>query len=329
MLICHARQVRFGPVSDLWKQNPNMKKPPKSKSGKPRPKFDADTIITNKIIDALDKGVIPWRRPWHGYDMIPKNLLTGQEYTGTNIWLLMATCFDNPWWITFNQARELGGTVRKGEHGSTIFRWLVKEVERKNETEEVVADDAKPGETRKLFVPKVYTVFNVRQCDGLSVPSLPTEAEFNPILAAEQVIAGYKNRPRIENGLGRAVYCPATDVIEIPNPTTFETPEKYYLTLFHEAVHSSGAPSRLNRPIQNRFGTAAYAKEEFIAELGAAVLCSRCGISTDQTDEECIAYCQSWKGKIESDKTLFRTVSKQAIEAARYITGAMAESRNV
>jgi len=302
-----------------------MKNHQKSKSGKTNQKFDADTIITNRIIEALDKGVIPWRRPWRGCDMIPKNLLTGQEYSGTNIWLLMATCFDNPWWVTFNQAKELGGTVRKGEHGSWIFRWLVKEVEQNSEGEEADADEDKPAETRKLFLPKAYTVFNVRQCDGLSVPSLPSEAEFNPILAAEQIIEGYKDRPRIDYGFGRAVYYPIGDVIKMPKPTTFDSPEKFYLTLFHEALHSSGAPSRLNRPIHNRFGTAAYAKEEFIAELGAAVLCSRCGISTARTNEDSIAYCQSWKRRIKSDKTLFRTLSKQAIEGVRYITGAMSE----
>lgn len=305
-----------------------MSKYPKAKAS-PSHEFDVDTIITNKIIDALEQGVIPWRQPWHGADMIPKNLLTGQEYTGSNIFLLMAACYDNPWWVTFNQAKELGGTVRKGEHGSTIVRWLIKEVEPKGKGEATPDAAGKTPNTRKLYFPKVYTVFNVRQCDGLNVPALPPALEFHPVIAAEQVIAGYADKPRIEHGYNLAAYSPSADLIKMPHPTAFESAETYYKTLLHEVVHSTGAPNRLNRQIQNAFGTEAYAREEFVAELGAAVLCARCGINTEKLDQESVAYCQSWGQRLKADKTLFLTLSKQAIEGARYIAKPAAEPEAV
>ena len=307
--------VRAG-VPPVAEGRNTMNKPHKPK-GKAGPALDPDQLVTDKIIEALDKGVAPWRQPWSGHDMLPKNLLTGQEYTGTNIWLLMAAGYDNPWWVTYNQAQDLGGNVRKGEHGHQIVRWLVRDLEPKPGDEPPA--DGQAAEGRRIWHPKVYTVFNVNQCDGLSAPTLPPAKEFSPVLAAERVIENYADKPPIEHGFNHAAYVPSQDRIEMPNPEAFDTPEYYYKTLFHECVHSSGAPNRLNRNLEGRFGTELYAREEFVAELGAAVLASRCGISTEKTDEDSVAYCQSWKKRLQADKTLFRTLSKAAIEAARHI----------
>ena len=306
--------VRAGGSPVTEGRTPIMNHQAKGKGG---PALDADQLVTDKIIEALDQGVIPWRKPWRGHDMLPKNLLTGQEYTGANIWLLMAAGHDNPWWVTFNQARELGGNVRKGEHGRQIVRWIPRDHDPKPKDGEAV--EGKPEDKRPSFFPKVYTVFNASQCDGLSVPTISTR-EFDPILAAEQIVENYADKPPIEHGYNRAAYNPAEDRIIMPNPNAFDSAEYYYGTLFHELTHSSGAPHRLNRNLEGRFGTEQYAKEEFVAELGAAVLSARCGISTEKTEEDSVAYCQNWKTRLRADKALFRTLSKAAIEAARYIS---------
>ena len=299
-----------------------MSKPTSAKANQPRVEFDPDQLITERIIASLSQGKIPWRRPWKGGDFIPKNLLTGKEYTGTNIYLLMAAGFEQPWFVTFNQARELGGNVKKGEHGHSLVRWIVKEVEAKDKDGKPTLDEEGKIKQRRFSYPKAFTVFNVSQCEGLKLPEVAPVKEFNPILAAEQVLMGYRQGPEIKYGGGFAAsYNPTYDVIKMPLATSFESPARFYATLFHEAAHSSGHQSRLNRDMTGGFGSVAYAKEEFIAELGSAVLCARCGISNEQSEAQTIAYCQSWKRLLSDDKRLFRELSTKGIEAARRIAG--------
>ena len=299
-----------------------MSKSHPAKSNQPRVEFDPDQLITQRIIDSLSKGIIPWRRPWKGGDFIPKNLLTGKEYTGTNIYLLMAAGFEQPWFVTFNQARELGGNVKKGEHGHSLVRWIVKEVEAKDKEGKPTLDAEGKNKQRRFVYPKAFTVFNVSQCEGLKLPEVGPVKEFNPILAAEQVLMGYRQGPEIKFAGGYAAsYNPIFDLIKMPLATSFESPAAFYATLFHEAAHSSGHESRLNRDMMGEYGSVSYAKEEFIAELASAVLCARCGISNEQSEAQTVAYCQSWKRLLSDDKSLFGELSKKGIEAARRIAG--------
>lgn len=205
--------------------------------------FDVDEVITEKIIGSLQNGVIPWRKPWNGGDMMPRNLHTRQEYTGTNIYMLwgasMQQNFESPYWVTYRQAQELGGHVKAGEKGHQIVRWLTRETPGKQKDTDAAPEaagktDAKKSDMHRFFYPKIYTVFNVEQCEGLTVPETKKQ-DFSPVKAAEAIVEAYKDRPKIKHGSMQAAYSPIRDEIVMPHQDRFVSPEAYYGTLFHES----------------------------------------------------------------------------------------------
>ena len=211
-----------------------------------QPRRDIYQEITDRIVEHLQSGQLPpWRQPIKraGGDPFPKNLATGKNYRGVNIFMLGLAAwsmgYDSPYWLTFNQAKERGGQVRKGEKGSLVTFW--KQYEKTDATDE----------TTVLPVLRHYVVFNVEQIDGVAAPDAlvidPTE--FSPLAEAEKILAGYAGAPPIEHKGARAAYLPKADRIEIAVPERFETPEAYYATLFHELTHSTGHSSRLARGI--------------------------------------------------------------------------------
>ena len=203
-------------------------------------------IVTERILEKLEQGTIPWQRPWSGGGC-PRNLVSGKEYRGVNVWLLGSQDFSSPYWLTFKQAKQLGGSVRKGERSTPCIFWkfLTRDTE-----------DSKTGETetRKIPLVRYYSVFNaVDQCDGISHPRLEAQqdkpAPFNPIESAEAIVAAYPDAPSFsEDGRGSAYYRPATDAIHLPEKETFDSEAHYYATLFHEMGHSTGHEKRLARP---------------------------------------------------------------------------------
>lgn len=271
------------------------------------------TIITDRIISLLERGIVPWQRPWID-GLSPANYSSRRPYRGINQWLLNAIAQDkgytSVYWITYKDAAARGGNVRKGEHGTMAILWKLIEKE-----------DEDTGKTETVPWLRYYTVFNIQQCDGIPEPPAPEPREFSPIEAAEQIAAGYKNPPTINHSAnGRAFYRRSDDSIHMPDREYFKSEAGYYATLFHEMIHSTGHESRLDRLVETaRFGNEDYSKEELTAELGAAMLSNVAGI--DPTLENSAAYIQSWLTVLKDDKTLIIGASARAQKAADYIQG--------
>ena len=280
-------------------------------------------LITNRILDLLAEGVVPWRRPWSGEAARPKNLVSGKSYRGINPFLLQCGGYDDPNWLTFRQACELGGAVRKGEKGMPVVFWKWHEVE-----------NSETGETDRVPVCRYYTVFNVMQCD------LPDDKrreavtieqfDFEPIEKCEAVVAAMQQPPKIEYQGHQAVYQPKFDTVRIPEPSRFAKSSEFYSTLYHELVHASGHQSRLNRKgitEPTRFGSAEYAREELIAEIGATFLCGHCGIERETLDNSA-AYIDTWMKRLRGDNRLVVVAGAAAQKASDFSAAELPKSHS-
>jgi antirestriction protein ArdC len=274
-------------------------------------------IVTDQIVAALDRGIVPWRRPWGGAQLAPRSATTSHVYRGVNTWLLFISSelngYESPWWVTYKQAQQFGGNVRKGEKASIITFW--KEWEREDES----------GAIDKIPVLRYYSVFNAQQCDGLgekyiSRPDVVIR-EHSPIEKCERIAAGYSDGPTVEHGGFRACYQPGLDRIMMPRPELFESPETYYSTLFHEMTHSTGHDRRLKRQTLGTQELEGYGKEELIAEMGAALLCGMAGIAP-ATIENNAAYLAAWCKTIKQDVKLVIQSAAAAQRAADHILNA-------
>ncbi len=270
--------------------------------------------ITQRIIDQLEKGTVPWRKPWQVQTGLPRNLVSKKAYRGINTLLLHAMSYESPYWLTFKQALDLGGNVRKGEKACPVVFWKQLEVE-----------DKQTGEAEKIPMMRFYFVFNVAQCDGLK--NIPTTTEATPT-KPDEIIAAMPQRPEIKHGMTKAFYSPSEDMVAMPNRARFDTDAGYFSVLFHELIHSTGHDSRLNRPTLTEsagFGSNPYCKEELIAEMGAAFLCGQAGIA-EQTLENSAAYVENWLTQLQHDKKLIVQAAGQAQRAADFILGVIHET---
>jgi antirestriction protein ArdC len=277
-------------------------------------------IVTDKILEALEKGVIPWRRPWRGEQAAPRSASTVRPYRGINAFLLAlqadAAGYESPYWLTYKQAQALGANVRKGERSALVVFWKEWETE-----------DRETGEEIKVPVLRYFNVFHASQCDGLGgkyteVPAAPVHP-FEPIELCQRVVAGYDNSPTIEHSGFKACYRGSVDKVYMPRPERFERPQEYYSTLFHELAHSTGHATRLARKgitDANSFGSDPYGREELVAEMSAAFLCGHCGIET-ATIENSSAYISSWLRTIRQDARLVVQSAAAAQKAADWILG--------
>ena len=209
--------------------------------------FDLYQTVTDQIVAMLETGVVPWRSPILGRNSAghPRNHNTGKGYRGVNVFLLAFTAFargyGSSYWLTFNQARERGGNVRKGEKSSLVVFW------KQYETADKVT-----GDPVKIPVLRYYNVFNAEQIEGIEIPDAVkfTPIEFNPIESAEAVAAKFVGGPVVNHDGGQqAFYRPSTDTVHMPLQTRFASVEEYYSTLFHELSHSTGHSSRLDRKL--------------------------------------------------------------------------------
>ncbi len=239
--------------------------------------------VTARIVSELEAGRLPWVQPWGTSGGtgpgLPRNALTARNYSGVNVLILwgevIAHGFPSQSWLTFRQAQEAGGCVRKGEHGVTVVYAdrFTPEAERERASRE-------GGDPKAVPFLKRFTVFNVAQCKGLraglaSDPAPLPERQIVPV--AEEVIAASGIEFRV--GGNRAYYVPAHDYVQVPPQPAFFEQINYYRTCLHELCHGSGHPSRLNRNLVNSFGSKDYAREELIAEMGSAFLCAALGIT--------------------------------------------------
>lgn len=263
------------------------------------PSRDLYQAVTDRIVAALEAGTKPWQKGWAGGGLQLRSC--GAEYRGINQLLLGLTAaeagYSSPYWLTFKQALELGGAVRKGEKSTEIV--FYKKL--------TVADrDAPEGEEdRKKQIPllRSYRVFNAEQCDGLP-------ARFTP---APSVLASSKERDAIaeaalrssgatiREGGGQAFYSPSSDHVQMPPFEAFETTGGYLATLAHELTHWTGHGSRLDRLKGSPFGSPHYAREELVAEIGAAFICARLAIAGEHLDNHA-AYLASWLRVLREDK---------------------------
>jgi antirestriction protein ArdC len=282
-------------------------------------KNDVYQVITDRIIGLLEKGVVPWQKPWRGGEMMPRNLVSKRDYRGVNVFLLHAMMYQSPFWLTYKQAMELGGHVKKGERASPVVFWKRLQVD----------DIGEP--TGKKAVPflRYYSVFNVAQCADIPPDKIPvlndSQREHCPITEAERIVAAMPKKPEIRHGGGRACYSPGFDRVDIPQPETFRSGQDYYAVLFHELTHSTGHASRLNRKgisgadgEWSAFGSTPYAREELVAEMGAAFLSGQAGI-VERTLDNSAAYIQSWLARLKEDRRLVVQAAAAAQRAADFI----------
>jgi len=294
-----------------------------------KPGRDVYESITGKIMAAMELGTDAFVMPWHhaGSSVArPKNALTKALYQGVNVLALWAEAtikqYETGLWASYRQWQQLDAQVRKGEKGTVIV--FFKSLEN-------VEEDAEDSSSqRPKRVARASRVFNAAQVDGWSPPEIPTPSRVEALSAAESFIAGTKANIRY-GGLA-ACYHSAGDYIEMPNrerfcgtPTSSPT-ESFYAVLLHEIVHWSGAKHRLDRDLKSRFGSASYAAEELIAELGAAFLCSDLSITNEPRPDHA-TYIQSWLKVFEEDKKAVFTAASQAHKAVEYLNSMVAFHR--
>jgi antirestriction protein ArdC len=278
--------------------------------------------VTTRILADLETGIRPWLKPWsagHSDGRIVRPLRhNGLPYNGINVLLLWGAAIDSGYtaarWMTFRQAVELGGFVRKGEHGS-----LVVYADRVTRTEQ---NDKGEDVEREIPFMKGYTVFNVEQIDGLPEsyydrPAAP-KPEVERHAQAEAFIAA--TGAAIRHGGNQAFYAPAADRVQLPPFEAFRDAESYYATALHELTHWTGHPSRTARAFGKRFGDEAYAFEELVAELGSAFLCSDLSITPEVRDDHAV-YLGHWLSILKADKRAIFTAASHASRAVDYLHG--------
>lgn len=289
---------------------------------------DAYQEVTDAVIKALEEGTVVWQCSWNKIGF-PKNVTTDINYRGWNVfWLNFHTMlkgYETPFYITYKQATDLGGTVKKGEKGVQITYWATIELKgQSKETVDPANDETKEARRTKL-VPKVHTVFNIDQTEGIPFPKVEAlfQSAAEKIEACEKIIADMPSRPVINYNGDRAYYSPSLDTVVVPGLKISKSSEEYYCTLFHELAHSTGHESRLKRKElieTDGFGGANYSKEELTAELTAAFLCATTGIE-QTTLPNSAAYIKGWLSAFKNDKTMLLKAASQAQKAADFILG--------
>ena len=282
---------------------------------------DPYQLVTDSILAHLERGVVPWRRPWNRTTGRPRNFHTGREYQGVNVLLLGLMNFASPWWMTFRQAQERGGGVRKGERGSLVMKFGRYDKAVKN-------GDGTEDKKTTLFL-KSYRVFNATQIDGIEFPPVQSGPQLDAsqrIERAEQIVAQMPQPPTIHEGRStQACYRRTSDTIEMPAFARFDSPEDFHLTLFHELIHSTGHESRLARKgvtDSDGFGGKTYSQEELVAEMGAAFLGMEADIVHDQ-HEQSAAYLKCWLDALreKEHRRWIVQAANQASRAADFILG--------
>lgn len=274
-------------------------------------------MVTERIIDQLEQGIIPWQKPWTGVRSGAFNRISKKPYSLLNQMLL----HHDGEYATFKQWSDLGGHVRKGEKSEIVCFWKIQPVEEEQEDGTKIV--------RQIPLLRYYNVFHISQVDG--VEPLPEEElhDIEPIEKAENVLHDYwtKEDITVEHKAGNdAYYSPKRDLIHLPLFEQFTDANEYYSTAFHESVHSTMKESRCNRAEDRKgklvaYGSDEYSKEELIAEIGSASLMNIIGIETTKSFKNSSAYIQGWLSKLQSDVKFIVSASNKAEKAVKYILG--------
>lgn len=281
--------------------------------------------VTDAVMEQMEKGNLVWRCGWNDSGL-PSNATTGVCYRGWNVfWLNFHTMlkgYQTSQYLTFKQALDLGGNIKKGEKGIKIIYWATIQTRKSSVPSEIADNEHDDGKHQRL-IPKVYTVFNIAQAEGIEFepPMSAVRSVEAKIAACEDLIQGMPLPPAINLDGQYPVYYPERDEVAVPGIHLFESAGEYYSALFHELAHSTGHARRLNRKEISEpsgFGSEPYSREELTAELTAAFLCAVTGIS-QQTLENSAAYIQGWLKALKDDKSLLIKAAGQAQKAADYI----------
>lgn len=276
--------------------------------------------VTADVLAKLEEGVVPWRMPFRaGGGMRPISVATGKPYRGVNVFTLGMAGHASPYWLTYKQCAEKGGQVRKGERSRVAMFW--------KQIPGVKDDD---GNTVKAgaWIARAFRVFNAEQVDGLDPkwtpePELIGEPTWTPDERAEAVTAAYlaAGGPTLAIGGGQAFYDPNRDHVQIPDRGRFDAADAFHRVTFHELGHSTGAPKRLDRrtgdDARAGFGSPAYAREELVAELTAAMVCAATGVSAEV--ETSAGYIDNWRQALSDDTRLIVQAASKAQKAADLI----------
>jgi antirestriction protein ArdC len=283
-------------------------------------KRDLYAEVSSRIVAELERGAAPWIKPWSATagQNVPQNAITNRAYSGCNVillWLARNRGWSTPRFLTFKQAIEAGGNVRKGEHGTKVY--FVKQLR----VRERGADADDEADEKIIPMMREYTVFSVEQCQNLPesiVDGKPARVR-NPDTRDDLVDEFLRStRADMREGQGEAYYAPGDDHISLPRFEAFKGADHFYNIAFHELTHWTGHKSRLDRDLTHRFGERAYAAEELVAELGAAFLCAEFGFDGDVRNA---GYIASWIELLKGDKRAFFTACNRASKAAEYLRG--------
>lgn len=274
--------------------------------------------VTARIVESLERGTVPWRRPWADAKL-PANAVSGRPYRGVNVFLLGVGMFRDHRWLSFRQAQRLGGHVRSGERSMLAVFWKRLGIE---------SADPETGEVAGREIPflRYYHVFNVEQCEGLRLPPLPSPEGDDPklrIARAEEIVRSMPDPPRIAEGGSQAFYRPSDDLVQVPRLESFRDTDAFYATIFHELGHSTGHERRLNRPgvtAEIRFGSESYSREELVAEMASAFCCAHAGLDNSLL-ENAASYIGGWLKALKDDPRAVTIAAAQAQRAADRILG--------
>lgn len=278
-------------------------------------------IITDRFIEEMSKGVIPWQRPWHGATDGAVSYETGRPYSFLNQMLL-----GRPGeWLTYNQIKAKGGSIKKGAKSGlvTFFKTYAKD-------KEVDVEQVEESDVEKLrFVLRYYKVFHIDDCEGIET-KLKNEkpvVTLTPIERADIVANAYVEREdtlKMEVKLSNsAYYSPSNDTVVVPQLDQYDVVEEYYSTIFHELVHSTGIKKRCDRDLNLKATKASddYSREELVAEIGSAMICNQLGIDSEKAFKNSVAYVQSWLRELKNDCKLIVWAASRAEKAVKYIHG--------
>lgn len=274
-------------------------------------------MVTDRIIEQLENGVIPWQKPWTGVRSGAFNRISKKPYSLLNQMLLK---FDGEY-ATFKQWKDVGGHVRKGEKSEIVCFWKIQPVEEEQE------DGTK--EVKQIPLLRYYNVFHISQVDGVEPLQEEELNDIEPIEKADQVLHDYWTRENItvEHKAGDdAYYSPIRDLIRLPLFEQFNDSSEYYSTAFHESVHSTMKENRCNRAEDRKsklvaFGSDEYSKEELVAEIGSANLMNIIGVETANSFKNSAAYIQNWLSVLRNDVKFIVSASSKAEKAVKYIMG--------
>lgn len=278
--------------------------------------------VTQRIITALEQGVRPWACPWKiqaGAVARPMRH-NGEPYRGINVLLLWSTAQERGYqcntWLTYKQAEVLGGQVRKGERGALV---VYAGRHTPADATETTDDTTELAQARAFAFLRSYTVFNAEQVDGLPAAE-PAMVQAHPLVTPDARAEAFfaATGARVQHGGNRAFYAPGVDLVQLPEPSAFKDAAGYTATKAHELAHWTGHPQRLAREFGRRFGDAAYAMEELVAELCAAFVCADLQVGTEPRGDHA-AYLADWLKVLHGDSRAIFTAASHAQRAADYL----------